>query len=698
MKIQTYILAICFMIGSVLFPAQTYAAAKEVKIEDPVLEKAIREKLKLAANQTLDELAIRELTSLRVSLPEKIKSLKGLETAYNLRELILPDQSIKDVNPLRNLYQLQVLDVSNNDIKNICGITGLNKLLQVNISNNSIADIGCFSRLTSLKFLFASNNNIQDITSLTSSPLQLLDIENNPITDISTMQTMNELRAILVNEKELNEKSKELLVPFQRSGVVVNPDRNNPIPTSGTAVIMNGNKVKFDYAPLIETGTTLVQFRPLFEKLGYTIEWNNETRTIQAHKDGVGISLQVDSSKAELNGHSYDLPIAPKDVNGNVFVPIRFVAEASKYVVTWDDLTKTIHLMPLTREVVSSDGNSQIEVSGKWINKDEPKVYSQMYMTKEENRLVSNTYTNLDFPQYTTLKDVEKDIMRSLESYKIKDYVPGYPIKVNGMDAIQFSYLFPWKEGVYDKYIQTIIQGTDQFFRIFIGIEDPSKYEEMNEEYQKIIQTFQERKTMPQLIDEKFGQMSPKERLLDAAHYYRKAGFFASDKHLTNQQFDQKFEKVYKDRVNEDWDPFDSKKDSTFFADLFVLLEDKDRTLYEELEMDVIQGNNKYVETLKKWSTISRGAFNPTDISEQWATGEGPVTVSFTLNGQKKSVHPVYSGNLLDPTIIEEINIMIKDTGYQFAAISDSQNLLITMLTADEKSKIEKDRSMYFAG
>lgn len=300
MRLFTYI-ASCLILVTLLFPAPTYAANSKVKIDDPVLEKEIRNELKLEADQTLDLDHIEKLTSLYPKGKEKIKSLNGLERAHNLKKLFLPNQEITDISPLRNLYQLEFLALDGNQIKNICPISNMTKLQQLLISNNQIEDISCLSRLTALTDLLASKNQIQDITSLTKLQIKWLDVANNPVSEITSINSMKALRTLFIEDEKLNDKSKYMLQQLKQSGITVNKAPNKS-DRSDITVMVNEERVLFDHSSIVKAGTTLVQFRPLFEKLGFTIRWDNEAKTIEAEKEGVQISLQVDSLNASLNG------------------------------------------------------------------------------------------------------------------------------------------------------------------------------------------------------------------------------------------------------------------------------------------------------------------------------------------------------------------------------------------------------------
>ncbi|WP_179233043.1 hypothetical protein [Paenibacillus rigui] len=86
----------------------------------------------------------------------------------------------------------------------------------------------------------------------------------------------------------------------------------------------------------------------------------------------------------------------------------------------------------------------------------------------------------------------------------------------------------------------------------------------------------------------------------------------------------------------------------------------------------------------------------PTDIREEWGSMEGPVTVSFMLNGEKRTIHPLYQNDFIDVGIVQELNALIADSGYQFAVVHLDQTVFVTVLTAKEREGIEKDRFIEF--
>lgn len=110
------------------------------------------------------------------------------------------------------------------------------------------------------------------------------------------------------------------------------------------SVLVDGEAVVFTTEPFLENGTTLVPFRTIFTKLGLTIGWDQATKTATGKKEGLSIELQIGSKTALVNGEKKPLTVAPKVVNGETFIPLRFVSENAQKEVSWDGISKEVYI------------------------------------------------------------------------------------------------------------------------------------------------------------------------------------------------------------------------------------------------------------------------------------------------------------------------------------------------------------------
>ncbi|WP_426447988.1 stalk domain-containing protein [Paenibacillus sp. S-38] len=674
-------------------PAQA-AESMEWKIEDPVLEQAIRDELKITDRALQKEDAFK-LKSLYPQGEGKIASLAGLEWATNLEGLYLPGQYITDITPLQSLYQLDFLALNGNRITNICPAAGLYNLSKLVISGNEITDIGCLSRLEGLTDLLADSNRITDVSGLADMKLRWLNLENNRLTDITPLEFMGSLTHLYVGGNALNDRSLALLESFRQSGIAVDAPGSGQTSASVISVLLDDERVFFEKAPVLESGTTLVQFRPLFEKLGFTVEWEAGTQTVRAEKPGVKLSLQVGNRQAVLNGTPTLLQEAPQNREGNVMIPLRFVGEATGYSVSWDGESKTVRLQK-PYWAVSDGGGSQVYVDGDWQDLTRMDNQFDLYLVKGNQFLLLLSEEKEGEDGVVPFDRYEQQMRKALADAGLDTSEAAAPFKLGGLQARQLEYTAKNQNTQAEYNVQlTLIEGESRYYRLLMAVPaDSSKG--VSDEFEKIVQSFQEVKSSEELFQEKFGTFSPEERVADAAKYYRAMGFFAS---MTEQQLAEKFRDFHKNFGEEqDWNPYYPKSVNGMQGDLYLLGEDAGRVWLEDTEADVGKGNDVYVQALQRWREISRGAFQPTDIVESWGSEEGPVTVSFTLNGERKTVYPLFYNDFMDIEIIRELNRMIRDTGYQFAVYEIDQTVFVTVLTPDEQRKMEAERFLELTG
>lgn len=107
-------------------------------------------------------------------------------------------------------------------------------------------------------------------------------------------------------------------------------------------VKVDEEEVLFDQIPLIINGRTLAPLRAIFEKLGATVEWNEETETITATKGETVINMTINKKEMYKNGQMIWLDEAPQIVGERTLVPVRAIAESFNCGVEWDEETQTV--------------------------------------------------------------------------------------------------------------------------------------------------------------------------------------------------------------------------------------------------------------------------------------------------------------------------------------------------------------------
>ena len=114
----------------------------------------------------------------------------------------------------------------------------------------------------------------------------------------------------------------------------------NLIEIDAISVLLNGSKISFDQEPININGRIMVPIRPIFEAMGYSVEWNGETHTATATKGRDMIIVQTDDEIINYYINSsagiYECDVPPQIVSGRILVPVRAISESAGCNVDWD--------------------------------------------------------------------------------------------------------------------------------------------------------------------------------------------------------------------------------------------------------------------------------------------------------------------------------------------------------------------------
>ncbi len=116
-------------------------------------------------------------------------------------------------------------------------------------------------------------------------------------------------------------------------------------PSTEIAVKLNGEWMDFDVPPVLMNDRTMVPFRAIFEALGCTVSWNDETQTASGSRNGMKVELPIGNNIAKVDGESVVLDQSAVLLNDRTLVPLRFVSEALGAQVKWDDASQTVIIL-----------------------------------------------------------------------------------------------------------------------------------------------------------------------------------------------------------------------------------------------------------------------------------------------------------------------------------------------------------------
>lgn len=88
----------------------------------------------------------------------------------------------------------------------------------------------------------------------------------------------------------------------------------------------------------------LVPLRAIMEALGAIVEWDAQTETVTARKQGFEFSHSVGKWFAYANGNQVNLDVPSRTENGRTLVPVRVISESLGATVDWDDDKRSVNI------------------------------------------------------------------------------------------------------------------------------------------------------------------------------------------------------------------------------------------------------------------------------------------------------------------------------------------------------------------
>lgn len=114
--------------------------------------------------------------------------------------------------------------------------------------------------------------------------------------------------------------------------------------SNNVSVVLDGTELSFDVAPQIINGRTMVPMRKIFEEMGATVRWFDETQTVRAVQSICFVQATINDNVMTVNGTPKILDVPPMLKDGRTLVPVRFIAEAFGAKVEWQSESATVYI------------------------------------------------------------------------------------------------------------------------------------------------------------------------------------------------------------------------------------------------------------------------------------------------------------------------------------------------------------------
>lgn len=148
---------------------------------------------------------------------------------------------------------------------------------------------------------------------------------------------------------------------------VVKTDDTAGRPDTDIAVKFNGEWMNFDVPPQLINDRTMVPMRAIFEALGCSVSWNDESQTATGERNGKRVSVTIGSSNASVGGLPVTIDQSAVLINDRTLVPLRFVSEAFDAEVMWNNDTQTVTISATIPKAAFYITGESYSTYGTWI-------------------------------------------------------------------------------------------------------------------------------------------------------------------------------------------------------------------------------------------------------------------------------------------------------------------------------------------
>jgi hypothetical protein len=183
------------------------------------------------------------------------------------------------------------------------------------------------------------------------------------------------------------------------------------------AYSLNVNGVQInDQKPVIIDQTTMVPIRTVSLISNLEVNWDNKTKTVTVMNTTSKETLKLTLNKREAYKGStkLNLRVSPRNINGSIYVPLRFIGESMDAYVAWDVESKTAVIY--NSDVDGADESKDIALTREAVLS-LPRISLQEHIATTSESHITEYY----FPYGKTQKFyiIDKDIV---QYYEVKNH------------------------------------------------------------------------------------------------------------------------------------------------------------------------------------------------------------------------------------------------------------------------------------
>lgn len=182
------------------------SASEGCEITNPVLSRAIREKLGRNPDEQLTSAELESIDQLGVS---GLTTFDGLQCLTSLQRLDVAASTARDPSPLGGLSKLTELGIRGSTAPELSTLTAeraaiARSLVRLTLTQSNLADLSGLGELTALTTLDLSGNQLEDIAELERlTQLVALNLSQNRVADIKVVGKLIALESLNLNLNEV---------------------------------------------------------------------------------------------------------------------------------------------------------------------------------------------------------------------------------------------------------------------------------------------------------------------------------------------------------------------------------------------------------------------------------------------------------------------------------------------------------------
>jgi len=204
-----------------------------------------------------------------------------------------------------------------------------------------------------------------------------------------------------------------------------------------------------------------------------------------------------------------------------------------------------------------------------------------------------------------------------------------------------------------------------------------------------------------------------RKRFIDSIEYLRGMNFFNDYSDLSSEEI---FERILRGEIGYQFSWWEEDKDKDLHPGLHLFLDirerwkswmkasdfeidrklvcfDTKRVVVEDVETEV--SDKMGIAILNRLARISRGIFQPMNISSKWIVEPGDEwsiqEVSFDFKGRRRSIEIALQYGYIVDVGLRELNNLIEDTGHRYYQI-EHEIIIVVILTKEEARKLRAER------